>query len=290
MPYEWFVPQAPARAIALGLREARQILERALHARASTERRTLEVERRRRDVPAAVEFAEQAGLWNAYVVEKDLVEALTVRHVDQRPHADAGRLHVHEEVTDAAVLRRVGIGARDHEHPVGVVRLAGPDLLSVEDELVAIRNGARLQRCEIGAGVWFAVPLAPDDLAGRDARQVLRLLLVVAVEDDRRAEITDGGGVDDRRARVAHRLVVNDLIPVRQFETAVLLRPRRRDPAFRRQLLQELPPELVRLVVDRVVRAFPVSGQRVLEERVDFAAECLLFCREFETHCLLSVL
>ena len=57
--------------------------------------------------------------------------------------------------------------------PVGVVRAGGPDLLAVDDVVVAIAHGARLQAGEVAAGARLAVALAPDDLAARDARQVL---------------------------------------------------------------------------------------------------------------------
>ena len=91
------------------------------------------------------------------------------------------------------MLRRVRVGAREQEDPVGVVRLAGPDLLTVDHEVVAVPDGARLQRREIGAGAGFAVALAPLHLARRDAVEVLLLLLVAAVDHDRRAEVADRG-------------------------------------------------------------------------------------------------
>src|SRR5438045_9186253 len=105
---------------------------------------------------------------------------------------------------------------------------------------------------------------------------MLLLLLLAAVEDDRRPEIPDRGRVDDRCARVAHRFVEDDLIPQRHLEAAVLLRPRRRDPALRRQLLQEFAAELVALVVDRIVSALPVGWQVFSQELVDLAAQALL--------------
>ena len=75
-----------------------------------------------------------------------------------------GRLHVDEEVGDAAVLRRIRVGAGEHEHPVGGMRAGGPDLLAVDDEVVAIADGASLEAGEVGAGAGLAVALAPAAL------------------------------------------------------------------------------------------------------------------------------
>ena len=103
----------------------------------------------------------------SHVLEEHLVEAGVARHLHQRAHGDAGRLHVDQEVRDAAVLRRLGIGAHEAEHPVGVLRARRPDLLPVDDELVAVELGARPERRQVGARARLGVALTPDLLGGR---------------------------------------------------------------------------------------------------------------------------
>ena len=87
----------------------------------------------------------------------------------ERPDGDAGRLHVEQQVADAAVLRRVRVRAGEHEHPVGEVGAGGPDLLAVDDVVVAVADGAGLEAGEVAAGAGLAEALAPRDLAAEDA-------------------------------------------------------------------------------------------------------------------------
>ena len=67
-------------------------------------------------------------------------------------------------------LRRA-VGAHEAEDPVGLVGVAGPDLLAVDE-----RSGRRLSSArvcsdgEVGAGARLRVTLAPTDLAARDLR------------------------------------------------------------------------------------------------------------------------
>ena len=77
-----------------------------------------------------------------HVHEEDLVEVPVAVHQDERAHRDARRLHVDQEVADAAVLGRGGIGAHEQEDPVGELGARGPHLLAVDDEVVAAVLGA----------------------------------------------------------------------------------------------------------------------------------------------------
>ena len=67
------------------------------------------------------------------------------------------------------MLRGVGIGAGEQEDVVGVLRLGGPDLLPVDDPLVAVELGPGLERGEVAAGIRLGEPLAPGDGAVEDA-------------------------------------------------------------------------------------------------------------------------
>ena len=63
--------------------------------------------------------------------------------VAQRAHVDAGRVHVDDQHRDALVLRHVGIGAHVAEALLGDHGVARPHLLAVDDEAVAVVDGAR---------------------------------------------------------------------------------------------------------------------------------------------------
>jgi hypothetical protein len=95
----------------------------------------------------------------------------------------------------------VGIGAGQHEDPVGGVAGRGPDLLAVDDPLVAVEHGAGGDVGQVGAGVGLGVALAPAVLAGDDAGQEVALLLVGAPHDDGVADHADAEAVVARLGR-----------------------------------------------------------------------------------------
>src|SRR5262249_39935796 len=131
--------------------------------------------------------------------------------------------------------------ARQQEDPVGAVAAGGPDLLAVDDVVVAVAHRARLQAREVGAGARLGVALAPDRLGAGDAGQVLALLLLGAMDDQRRAQHAhaEGARAGVRGAVVAELFAEDHLLVDAGVEAAVLLRPRRRDPAPGGELLVE---------------------------------------------------
>ena len=73
-------------------------------------------------------------------------------------------------------LGAFGIAAGDDDAPVGEVRAGGPDLLAVDDPVVAVAHRARAQAGEVGAGGRLGEELAPDLLARQRLRRVAALL------------------------------------------------------------------------------------------------------------------
>ena len=108
---------------------------------------------------------------------------------------DARRLHVDDHDADAAVLRRVGVGAHEAEAVVGVVRSRGPDLLAADHEVVAVHLGARRQAGEVAARAGLAHSQAPGDLGAQRRQQVLLLEEVAAVVEDRRRDDPQSLGI-----------------------------------------------------------------------------------------------
>ena len=201
----------------------------------------LEVQCRRADVPAPVLLAHQVLCGHPHVIEEDLAEAGVAGHVHQRPHRDPRRLHIEHEVADPLVLGGVRVRACEHEHPVGGLGAGRPDLLSVDHVVVAVALRPRLERSEVRAGARLAEPLAPLRLTREDAAQVLLLLLLSAVDDQRRADHSRAHAAHQRRPVLRELLVHDELLHDGKAGAAVLLRPGRRDPALVRQLR---PPSL----------------------------------------------
>jgi hypothetical protein len=129
----------------------------------------LVLERRARHLPALPALADDPVRGRARTVEEHLVEQRAAGHLAQRADRDAGLVHVEQQVGDARVLGRVGLGAEQAEHVVRLVRTRGPDLVAVDHPLVADELGARRERREVAARARLAVALAPDVLAGERA-------------------------------------------------------------------------------------------------------------------------
>ena len=61
--------------------------------------------------PPLADVAEALAVGDAHVSHEHLVELRLTRHLPERSHVDAGRVHVDDEVGHAAVLGDVGVGA-----------------------------------------------------------------------------------------------------------------------------------------------------------------------------------
>ena len=105
---------------------------------------------------------------------------------------------------------------------------AVPRLLTVDDEVVAIEDGAGPERGEVGAGIGFRHALAPDLVAAEERPEAARLLLVGAEDHDRGRDVGHADGVDGPgRFGSRHLLVVRQLLEQSGVATPVLPRATR---------------------------------------------------------------
>src|SRR5258705_691567 len=147
------------------------------------------------------------------------------------------------------------IGSHQAEDPVGVVGVGGPDLLAVDDKIVAVALGAGLQRGEVRSGIRFGIALAPADQAGGNLRQMFLLLRLGAVFQERRPE--HGNAEREQRLPRAerHHLLAHDFCLFRiEAGAAIFLRPVRHGPAL---VAHPLEPHLLRLRREFGIAAAP---------------------------------
>ena len=130
------------------------------------------------------------------------------------------------------MLGYVDVGA-DEEHPEGRLDgVRGPDLLTVDHDLVTVDVAGGAQARQVGAGPRLREELAPGLLPGQHRREVPGLLLLGAVDDDRRPGHPDRLGERTLGQVVALLLLGEDRREVaRQPATTVLLRPGQPGPA-----------------------------------------------------------
>ena len=148
---------------------------------------------------------------------------------------------------------------REEDSPVAVVRARCPDLLAVDDPLLAVLLGARAQPGEVRARARFGEQLAPDLVAAQHRGQESFLLLGRAPRDDRRAGHRDADREHAGRDVVVRLLFVEDaLLPTRPAASARFDRPRDPGPtAFEHDVL----PLLARGDVLVVGIGIAVAGQ-----------------------------
>src|SRR5439155_11960866 len=185
-----------------------------------------------RDPPAAVLRSDHVVARDGDGVEEDLVELGAARQLPERPDGDARRLHVDDEIGDAAVLRRRRVGAGEADRPAREPREARPDLLPRETVAVALALGPGADGGQVGAGAGLAEELTPDLLGREDLRDEAALLRLGAVPHERRADVVDAHLVDQLGSLRACGLVVVDrLLDRRCARAAVLGRPGEPAPA-----------------------------------------------------------
>ena len=222
-------------------------------------RPALEAERRHRDLPAVAEAPDEVLGRAPRALEDHAVEARGAVGLCDRDHLDAGLVHREQQEGDRRVPRGVRIGAREQDHVVGGFRLAGPDLLAVDDELVTLEPGGGGERCEVGARLGLREALAPHDLPAQDAGQELLLLLLGAPRQERRAdEDLAQRRHPHRGVRLREFLGEHDRLHRRQAASAVLARPLRADPAV---LVHRPVPGFEELPPDSASRWKPSSNQ-----------------------------
>ncbi len=151
--------------------------------------------------------ADEVGGGDLHVVEEHLAEVRIPDRVADRPHLDSGRRHVQQEVRNALAFGGIGIGAGQQQTPVGVHTAAGPQLLTVDDEGVAVTPRGRAQAGQIGSGLRFGEALHPD-LPVEDRRKVAAALFFGTRDQQGGRGVVDS----DEREHQPRRIVGGQLL------------------------------------------------------------------------------
>src|SRR5438128_167491 len=112
------------------------------------------------------------------------------------------------------------------------MRARGPHLLAVDQEMVALVDGAGAQAGEVGAGAGLGIALAPDLVTAENLWQVPFLLVLRApMNKGRPQEAHPDGPGQDRGAGAEILLVEDDLLHEADAAAAIFLGPGQPDPA-----------------------------------------------------------
>ena len=84
--------------------------------------------------------------------------------------------HVAQQKGNPLVFRRIAIRAHQRKNPIGLVGIRGPDLLAVDQVMIAFVFCFGLNIGQIRPGTGFGIALTPTDFASCDWWKILHLL------------------------------------------------------------------------------------------------------------------
>src|SRR5579859_6210099 len=241
---------------------------------------TFETERRLRELPALALLANDVLHRNLHIGKEDLSKLGTAGDLLQWPDFHARRVHVQDEIRDALVLGNVRIRAGEQHAVVGDRPQAGPDLLAIDDVVLAVvetlADGFRLQAGEVGPGIRLGIQLTPDVLGRQDAADVLLLLRLRAVGNQGWPDDAQAQAVDRPWHIAAGHLLGHDrLFQWSGVLTAVLARPTHADHAG---LVERALPRLA------LRERFQWAGRVCFEPLADAQAKGFILSRVFKIH------
>ncbi len=142
--------------------------------------------------PTPVLFAQPAPGRHPYVGEEHLEEGVLPHQPIDAADLDARGRHRHQKDGDPGVALARLITTGEQEAVVGPVRVRRPDLLPVDDVVIAVTHRLGAQAGQVGPGVGLGKPLAPVDVPPDHGRQEVLLLFVGPVHHDGWAGPVDG--------------------------------------------------------------------------------------------------
>jgi hypothetical protein len=237
------------------------------------------------DIPALVFLADEVLGRHPDIVEKHLVQMMAAVDRNDRTHRDARRLHVDQQERDALLppLRR-GVGAHQAKAPIGMMRGRGPDLLAVDDVIVAVMPCRRLQRSEVRACPRLGKALAPPIVDIGGPRQKSALLFGGAELDQYRADHRDVERRYLRRRRQLVFLEKDHALDRRPAGAAIFARPVERSPVA---LVEDALPADGILLARGIAEPHPfadVVRQIAGDEGAQLVAKRQLVGRETQIH------
>ena len=162
-------------------------------------------------------------------------------HVCNGAHFNAWCIHRHNDFANARMWRSVAACAANEIAIIGIGTKAGPNLLTVDNPLIAIVFGKSFQRCEVASGIGFAHADAPRCFTGQDARQEFFLLFRSSVLDECWTHLTVTKPTSCNRSASFDHLFANNETFNRWSSTATKLSgPYEADPTVGGELTREL--------------------------------------------------
>ena len=143
-------------------------------------------ERGHRHLPALADPPDQVLRRHVRVGEKHLVKRRVAIHLFERLHVYARLLYVDHEIRQPLMLGRIPIRAGQQQAVIGMMGAGGPDLLAVDEPIVAVQIRTGGGASEVRAAARLTEELAPGVFPGENAAQKPLFLPIRAVLEQRR--------------------------------------------------------------------------------------------------------
>ena len=251
-----------------------------------------ELQRVAHHFPALVLGPQARTHGHTHIGKEDLVEIALPHHRGDLADLDARCVHGDEQDRDAPMPPAIRIGPDQQDDEVRVIAIRGPDLGSVDHIIVFHPKGLGAQCGEIAARLGFREALAPEHVAGGNARQVLGLLGLGPVGHDGGADPVDvhvlgAPGLADG----PHFLPHHGMAPGRGVLAAIFLGPVLGQPATLGHAPAKMPGERRLGIAPWSVLGdrLPVGGQLLGEEVAQLLAVPRIVLCPVELHACASL-
>ena len=229
--------------------------------------------------PALALAAHPIGDRHANAIQRHPIEHVPPVDRDDWQNLNAGRMHVDQQEGDPGLALRLVRCAGQTEHPVRLVRAAGPDLFAVDDIGLAVQDRAGAQRGQVRPCAGLGIALTPAFAVVDDVRQEPLLLLGRPVGEQDRRQHAHPHAANLRRQVCLRCLPFPDVAlgwgPARPTE-------RRRPPVGGPAALKHgAMPAL--FVPQAAIVAFP-TGEGPVYQGANFLAECEVCVGQAEVH------
>ena len=106
--------------------------------------------------PASADLAQPVGIRHYGVIKENLVEVPAAIHLFDGANFHAALAHVNHKERKTSIFGDGGIGPGQYHTVIRVLGARGPNFLTIENPVVAVRFCAGAQSRHIGAGTRFA--------------------------------------------------------------------------------------------------------------------------------------
>ncbi|CAI8235022.1 MAG: Uncharacterised protein [Alphaproteobacteria bacterium] len=135
-----------------GARNIAQAVNGFFGARDPGNTRALIAEQKFGNGPPLILFTDKIFGRHTHIGQKHFIDFMAAINGDDRLHFNARCVHIDEQEGNAFLRLALAAGAHKAEHPIGMLRQSGPNLMAINDIFIAIQFGFGFQTGKVRTG------------------------------------------------------------------------------------------------------------------------------------------